>query len=99
MAISDTDTQAALDEVRKTKETAARLANGEYPEEADHIRVLAGMIQKLAEQIERLADGVGTAGGPTPRDDRSRVDREAAVEEDQTPQDAPADPMNDRGSH
>jgi cytochrome c556 len=98
MAISDTNTQAALDEVRKTRETAARLANGEYPEEADHIRVLAGMIQKLAEQIERLADSGGTAGGPTPSDERSRVDREAeaAVEEDQTPQDAPADPMNDR---
>jgi hypothetical protein len=30
--------------IQKTKDTASRLANGEYPEDADHIRVLAGMI-------------------------------------------------------
>ena len=77
MAISDPNTQAAVDEVRKTKETAARLANGEYPEDADHIRVLAGMIQKLAEQIERLAGSGATAGEPTPSDVGSRVGREA----------------------
>lgn len=98
MAISDRTMQAAVDEVRKTKETAARLANGEYPEDADHIRVLAGMIQKLAEQIERLAESGASAEASTPSDVGSRVDKEAeaAVEEDQTPQDAPADPMNDR---
>ena len=45
----------ALAEVTKVKETAARLAEGDYPEEADHIRVLAGMIRQLAEQVERLA--------------------------------------------
>ena len=98
MAISNPNAQAAMDEVRKTKETAARLANGEYPEDADHIRVLAGMIQKLAEQIERLAESGPSAEAPTPSDVESRVDREAeaAAEEDQTPQDAPADPMNGR---
>jgi cytochrome c556 len=98
MAISNPNAQAAMDEVRKTKETAARLANGEYPEDADHIRVLAGMIQKLAEQIERLVEGGPSAEAPTPSDVESRVDREAeaAAEEDQTPQDAPADPVNDR---
>ena len=98
MAISDRTMQAAVDEVRKTKETAARLANGECPEDADHIRVLAGMIQKLAEQIERLAESGASAEASTPSDVGSRVDKEAeaAVEEDQTPQDAPADPMNDR---
>ena len=92
------NTQAVVKEARKTKETAAKLANGDYPEEADHVRVLAGMIQKLAEQVERLAGG----GDATPASDPSNVrspearDAEAAVEEDRTPQDAPADPINDR---
>jgi hypothetical protein len=31
------------------------MANGEFPAEADQTRALAGMIQQLAEQIERLA--------------------------------------------
>jgi len=56
------------------------------------------MIQKLAEQVERLAQSGPSAEAPTPSDLAGRVDREseATVEEDQTPQDAPADPMNDR---
>ena len=98
MATSNLNTQAVVEEVRKTKETAAKLANGDYPQNADHVRVLAGMIQKLAEQVERLAGG----GGATPTSDPSSVrstkarGAEAVVEEDQTPQDAPADPINDR---
>jgi len=47
---------AVLAEIRKTRETADRLANGDYPEGADHIRVLAGMVKQLADQMERLAD-------------------------------------------
>ena len=101
-------TNALLQEVRKTRDTAARLANGDYPEDADHIRVLAGMIQKLAEQVERLAGSDGgagsapsagsTTGGPTntTASQPARKDAEAAVEEDRTPQDAPAEPLNDR---
>ena len=98
MTISPTQTQAALDEIRKTKETAARLANGDYTEDADHIRVLAGMIQKLAEQLERLAGDGRTASTSSSASVRSREvpNAEAAVEEDRTPQDAPADPTNDR---
>jgi hypothetical protein len=43
-------------EARKTKETAERMANGEGPPgEADDIRVLAGMVHQVAEQVERLA--------------------------------------------
>ena len=52
------------------------------------------MIQKLAEQIERLAGSEASDEALT-SDVGNRVDR-TAVEEDQTPQDAPADPMNDR---
>jgi hypothetical protein len=51
------DPQAALAEIRKVRETAERLANGDYPADADHVRVLAGMIHQLAEQLERLAGG------------------------------------------
>ena len=47
---------AVVEEARKTKETADRLANGNYPGEADHIRVLAGMVRQLAEQVERLGE-------------------------------------------
>jgi cytochrome c556 len=92
--VAMSETQAVVEEVRKTRDTAARLANGDYPEDADHIRVLAGMIQKLAEQVERLAGGQSP---PAPAPGPEAKDAEAAVEEDQTPQDAPADPINQRG--
>jgi hypothetical protein len=65
---------AILLEARKTKETAERMANGDGPPgEADDIRVLAGMVHQVAEQVERLASIVrddtaplaGTAGSDT----------------------------------
>jgi hypothetical protein len=56
---------AILAEARKTKETAERMANGEGPPgEADDIRVLAGMVHQVAEQVERLASIV--AGDTAP---------------------------------
>jgi len=36
------------------KETAERLANGEAPDGVDQVRILAGLVFQLAEQIERL---------------------------------------------
>ncbi len=51
--------EAILAEIRTTKETADRLANGDFPEDADHVRVLAGMVKQLGEQLERLAVLVG----------------------------------------
>jgi hypothetical protein len=52
--------EAIVAEARKTKETAERMANGNGPPgEADDIRVLAGMVHQLAEQVERLASVVG----------------------------------------
>jgi hypothetical protein len=51
---------AVAAEARKTKETAERMANGEGPPgEADDIRVLAGMVHQVAEQVERLAGLLG----------------------------------------
>jgi hypothetical protein len=98
MATSPTQKEGAVDEIRKTRDTAARLANGDYTDDADHIRVLAGMIQKLAEQVERLTgDGAAVpASGADAGRTRAEADAEASVEEDQTPQNAPADPINDR---
>ena len=49
----------ALAEVTKVKETAGRLAHGEATGEGDPVRVLAGLIHQLAEQVERMVD-VGT---------------------------------------
>ena len=47
--------EAILAEAQATTETADKLANGDYPEEADHTRVLAGLIKQTSEQVERLA--------------------------------------------
>jgi hypothetical protein len=47
--------QAILAEAASTTETADKLADGDYPEDADHTRVLAGLIKQTSEQVERLA--------------------------------------------
>ena len=86
---------AALAEVAKVKETAGKLADGDYPEDADHVRVLAGMIHQLAEQVERLADpGIGQREGEAPMVEH--VDREAFLEEDRSPEQGPAAPLANR---
>jgi hypothetical protein len=102
----DDRADAILAEVRSAKETADRMANGEYPDEADHSRALAGLIRQLAEQFERYLDNrepatprvqpaaSGASGGA--RLPAAPVDESAAAEEDRTPEDAPADPANDR---
>jgi hypothetical protein len=54
--------EAIRAEARKTKETAEKMANGDTPTEADDVRVLAGMVHQLAEQVERLAGVVGSGG-------------------------------------
>jgi hypothetical protein len=63
---------AILAEARKTKETAERMANGEGPPgEADDIRVLAGMVHQVAEQVERLAGIVSRDEAPLARSEDS----------------------------
>jgi hypothetical protein len=61
-----TDASAPMAEVTKVKETAERMANGDYPSDADQTRVLAGMIHQLAEQVERLASGSVDMGPDAP---------------------------------
>ena len=59
-------------EARKTKETAERMANGDGPPgEADDIRVLAGMVHQVAEQVERLASIVSGDEAPLARSEDS----------------------------
>jgi hypothetical protein len=59
---------AIVAEARKTKETAERMANGDGPPgEADDIRVLAGMVHQVAEQVERLASIVSGDEAPLAR--------------------------------
>jgi hypothetical protein len=57
--------EVILAEVRKTKETAERIANGESPKAgADDLRVVAGLVHQLAEQVERLGQ-LAQTGRPT----------------------------------
>ena len=66
---------AIIAEARKTKETAERMANGEGPPaEADDIRVLAGMVHQIAEQVERLAGVVSGGGAPLAHSDENDTD-------------------------
>jgi hypothetical protein len=63
----------ALTEVAKVKETAERLAKGQAAAGADQIRVLAGLIHQLAEQVERMVDvGAMTPMGTGPNSPRPR---------------------------
>ena len=66
--------EAIVAEARKTKETAERMANGDGPpEEADDIRVLAGMVHQVAEQVERLASVVSGGEAPLAHTDGDNV--------------------------
>ena len=56
--VTDPDLEAVLLEIRKVKETAERMANCDYPDEADHVRSIAGLVHLLAEQTERLVEPV-----------------------------------------
>jgi len=91
----EVDVEAALVEVAKVRETAERVAKGESSDDADQIRVVAGLVHQLAEQTERLfAIGrVPAAGGSR---DENEHDAALLLEEDRTPEDAPAEPLDDR---
>jgi hypothetical protein len=66
--------EAIVAEARKTKETAERMANGGGPPgEADDIRVLAGMVHQVAEQVERLARVVAGGEAPLAHTDRDTI--------------------------
>ena len=64
MAETNEGLERILAELRSTKETADRIANGDSPKEgADDVRVLAGLVHQIAEQVERLGELVRT-GAP-----------------------------------
>lgn len=82
--------EGARAEVAAVIETAGKVAHEGLAPGADGPRVLAGLILQLAEQVVRLTD--------TPQSEsrdaagRSPDEVEAPVEEDRSPQEAPADP-------
>ena len=80
-------------EIRKIKETAERMANGDYPDEADQLRSVAGLVHHLAEQTERLVPLMPTPLISAPEDAHDRV---VALEEDRSPERGPAAPLDDR---
>jgi hypothetical protein len=86
--------EAALLEVTKVKETAERVANGDASPDADQVRVVAGLVHQLAEQTERMA----RMRAPFVEDSKDAKEREAELlrEEDRTPDEAPAAPLDDR---
>jgi hypothetical protein len=86
------DLDAVRLEIRKVKETAERMANGDYPEEADQLRSVAGLVHLLAEQTERLIEPMRAPLSSV--DDRH--DAEVALEEDRSPERGPAAPLDDR---
>ena len=100
--------QGVAAEARKVRETADKLAEGDSPEGADTVRVLAGMIRQLAEQVERLAvDTVPAAArgtepaaargaGPAVDPEAVQHDRDVVLEEDRSLERAPAAPLADR---
>jgi hypothetical protein len=87
------DLDAVLLEIRKIKDTAERMANGDYPQEADQLRSVAGLVHHLAEQTERLVEPMRAPLGSAVDD---RHDAEVVLEEDRSPERGPAAPLNDR---
>jgi hypothetical protein len=55
-------------ELANVRETAERLANGESVGDADPIRVLAGLVQQLAAEMERGARSSPDHGPTAPLD-------------------------------
>ena len=91
------DVDAALVEIAKVKETAEHMAKDDSPSGADQFRVIAGLVHQLAEHMERIV--AASAQPPIPGPEgypEDRHDAEVALEEDRTPDVAPAEPLNDR---
>ena len=80
--------QGARAEVDAVIETAGKVAHEGLDPNADSVRVLAGLVLQLAEQVGRLIDGAATDA----REGRSPNETDAPTEEDTSPGDAPAEP-------
>jgi hypothetical protein len=91
------EVDAALVQIAKVKDTAEHLAKDDSPAGADQFRVIAGLVHQLAEHVERIFAACGLPPIPGaegyPED---RHDAEVTLEEDRTPDVAPAEPLNDR---
>jgi hypothetical protein len=93
----DAEIDAALVQIGKVKDTAEHLAKDDAPPGADQFRVIAGLVHQLAEHVERIV--AANSKAPIPGPDgypEDRHDAEVTLEEDRTPDVAPAEPLNDR---
>ena len=86
-------------EIRSTRETAEKIAKDGATEGTDVARLLAGLIAHLADQMEKLAaasSSSSSSDGPEQgREDSGTQIADATLEEDVSPQDAPAAPARD----
>lgn len=75
---------AIMTEVTKIRETADRMANGEHPDEADEVRLLAGMVRQLADQFQRLGNLSGASPQASAADvsTEPQIDNQPAVDRD-----------------
>lgn len=80
--------QGARAEVDAVIETAGKVAHEGLDPSADSVRVLAGLVLQLAEQVGRVLDDAATST----TDDGSPNEADTPTEEDTSPGDAPAEP-------
>jgi hypothetical protein len=76
-------------EVDAVIETAGKAAHEGLDPAADSVRVLAGLVLQLAEQVRRLLD---EPDGSSKSVDRSPNETDSPTEEDASPEDSPAEP-------
>ena len=88
MDLSTRTPSAALAEIAHVRDTAERIARGEDAG-ADQVRVIAGLIHQLAEQLEKLWSA---ARPPLSGDVTLDREIEAEFDEDRTRATPPADP-------
>ena len=81
--------EGARAEIDAVIETAGKVAHEGLDPNADSVRVLAGLVLQLAEQVGRLVDRAATSSATT---DRSPNEADAPIEEDVSPGEAPARP-------
>lgn len=79
-------------EVASVIETAERVARDGPSPGSDGVRVVAGLLLQLAEQVERIAAEHLPDGAAKKPEDASPNEADAALEEDRSPGEAPARP-------
>ena len=87
------EVQGIRAELESIIETADLIAHDGLQPDSDGFRVMAGLISQLASQTTRLLQMPQEAGSGNDRQEPVR--RDAGLEEDISPEDAPAEPSRD----